>query len=121
MSKKAKPVLHLFSVSLPWNPSNEEEGTYTTRVWAVDGTDAQRQVAGEMAGHPDSGCKSSRERKQYVEVLMDSMVPVVVSCVPTRIEDDLFTLLAGPKAAMSAAASADFAALKLLISKYVPK
>ncbi len=63
-------MLTPFSVTLPWNPSDADEGTYATTVWADNCDEAVRLVAEEMAEHPDGGCGTDEERAEYVKLLI---------------------------------------------------
>ena len=63
---------YLFVVTLPWNPSNDDEGDYCDSRWAANEEAAVRDLAVEMSEHRDSGATTDQEREEYVAMLMET-------------------------------------------------
>lgn len=116
----AAPELSLFSVVLPWNTDDSEEGTYGTSVWAKSYDDAERAVAEEMADHSDSGCETDEEREKWVENLLDNVGgQSVIMKVSDTVVKDVRELFAGPSGDLSGQAKLDFEAALKLLGKHV--
>lgn len=93
----ANDELTLYTVLLPWNPNDADEGTYETSVWAVDVDDAVMQVALDMAEAAQKfGTKE--ERRQWAEGLVEraGTAQTVVMRVADTLEQSLRTFLSGP-------------------------
>lgn len=112
--------LKLFEVTLPWNPSDSEEGDYCVNTWAKSEDAAIRNVAEEMADHPDSGCQTDNERKQFVEGLIPATRGGVtpVRLVKDSVLSDIEDLLKGEQETLTAAAKRDLAAIKKIVARY---
>lgn len=59
-----------FNVTLPWNPSDAEEGDYATTVWAESHAEAVRTAAEEMAAAGEKQFDTDEERNDYVDELV---------------------------------------------------
>lgn len=99
--RRVRRILQLFSVQLPWNPNDAEEGTYYATVWATGADAAEKLVAKEMAAQSQD---SARGRKGYYNDLLNSGKSVVFLVVDD-VEENLRTLFAGPKKRLSLADS----------------
>lgn len=89
--------LTLFTVLLPWNPNDADEGTYETSVWALDVDDAVMQVALDMAEAAQrSGTRETW--RQWAEDLVEraGTAQTVVMRVADTLEQSLRTFLSGP-------------------------
>lgn len=115
------PVLRtLFCVMIPWNSNNSEEGTYETNVWATNYDEAGRQVAYEMAEHPDSGCETEAERETFAKNLIDSGLSVITE-VSAKVKSDVHELLAGPNGDLKGQAKEDYETIVALLAKHQQK
>lgn len=110
--------LRLFSVTLPWNPSDEEEGDYANKTWAVDEGAAVRNIAVEMSEHSQSGCETQEERDRFVASLIEAAGPYAADSFGDRILNDVYELLKGTDDAISQAAKADYDAVAAIMVKY---
>lgn len=79
-----------YRVTLPWNPNDDEEGTYCDTVQAANVDDAYRALAEDMAAHKDSECTTDEERANYIQALLDcgtgsadNVSDLLVSCIET--------------------------------------
>lgn len=68
-----------YSVTLPWNPNDPDEGDYATTVWADSDQEARFAAAEEMADHSDAGrFDSAKQRQDYIENRANSPQTYVV-------------------------------------------
>ena len=110
--------LQLFSVELDWNPSNDEEGTYASQVWAKDEDDAIRELATEMAEHSDSGCETQEARDKFIQRTIESADPYAAVRVSDEIVSGLTGLLKGPTGEMTDESQKDLDAIMGVLGKY---
>ena len=108
----------LFKVTLPWNPSDSEEGDYCNWTWARSEEKAVRQIAQEMAEHRDSGTRTKREREEYVDLLVEEAAPHATECIQDGILADAEQLLKGRNGSLTAAAREDLDTIKRIVSRY---
>jgi len=64
------PAVQSFSVTLPWNPHDPDEGEYSTSLVAQNRTDAVRLVAEEMAKSGEVVLDTNSQRRQFVAALI---------------------------------------------------
>jgi hypothetical protein len=113
-----KQPLRLFVVTLPWNPSDEEEGDYSNKTWAVDDDAAIRNIAEEMADSGEKHHDSDEERDQFVKTLVEAAGPYAAECVGDRLLTDVHDLLTGTDDTISHAAKADFDTIAAVLVNY---
>lgn len=114
----ANKPLRLFVVTLPWNPSNEEEGDYSNKTRAVDEEAAVLAIAQEMSHHPDSGCRTDAERKAFVKTLVEEAGSYAAEDVGARLLVDAHELMKGGGGGLTAQAQADFDAVAEILERY---
>ena len=89
--------LTLYSVVLPWNNNDPEEGTYGNSVWAENPDEATLMVAIEMAHDGEHGT-TDEEREAWAKDLIEGAgsAQTIVMRVVDTIQQDLRELLSGP-------------------------
>lgn len=114
------PELKLFMVTLDWNPRNSEEGDYQVKTWATDEDAAIRNVAEEMAEHPDSGLADDDEegRAKFIDTIIAYANSYAAVAVGDSILADIQGLLAGPTEEMTEEAMKDWALIRSILQKY---
>lgn len=112
--------LTLFTVTLPWNLNDAEEGDYCSNVWASDHDAAVRLLAEEMADLPDSGIDENDEagRQEFIEGIVSTASPYAAESVTSNIASNLSSLLAGPSGEMSDQAKADLQSIQVILSRH---
>lgn len=68
-----------FTVTLPWNPSNQDEGDYCVTVLADDTTAAVLAAAEEMAEVREVSFVTDEERAAFIAVLVSDGGDVVAT------------------------------------------
>lgn len=85
--------LELFNVTLDWEPGDDEQGDYSTSVWAINSDDAIRRVAEEMADSGQLSHGSAQERGSYIESVVAGASQFAAELVKDTVSADLANLL----------------------------
>lgn len=110
--------LFLFDVTLDWNSSNSDEGSYSSKVWGRDEDHAVRLLAEEMADHKHSYCSTDAERERFVERRVENAPHYAAIRVASTVLNDCTELLKGPTEELTADAAADYATIAAILKKY---
>lgn len=112
--------LRLFSVTLPWNPSNSEEGDYGDTVWAGSHDEAIRAIASDMADHHDSGVDEGDEKAKarYIDILIENAGQFAAEDLGAGLVNRVSEYMAGPSGTMTDEAQKDFETVKAILARY---
>lgn len=116
-------TLKLFSVTVPWNPENADDGDYSTRLWAHGHDEALQAVAQEVAEATESGFdpEDTEGINAFAKTIVDAVTPYISSqvvIVGENLTNDVYDLLQGADCVMTPEAQADFDQIKALLAKY---
>lgn len=118
-TSQGEPPLRFFTVLLPWawnGDADDEEGTYSTSVWAKDAESAKIAAASEMA---DSGSKSLDEdddgadRQRYIDSRVEGWGET--TDVSNQVAYDLAQLFAADLFPEGSSRSIDMHKLRLIL------
>jgi hypothetical protein len=110
--------LKLFSVTLNWSPSGDNEGDYATYVWAKNEDEAIRMAAEEMADSDEKCFDDSEDREEYVDSLVRNASIYAAIEVSLRVNAEIETLMKGSTGTWNPEAKADFETLKSIFARY---
>lgn len=118
--ESAPKPLTLFRVTLDWNPSNSDEGTYSSSAWATGYDTAIHAVAEEMSQHPDAAAETQAQKERFVQNTVRNAQSYAAECVASSTLTAVTELLSGPLDNLTEEASADLATIQALLMKYCP-
>jgi hypothetical protein len=112
------PKLTLYSVTLPWNRNDPDEGDYCDSVWAGGRMEAVRLIAEQMADTKDESFNSDEDRQEFIE----NLVNYGGECwrVEDRILNDIRNLLGGPTGTLTQNAENDLEKVAQIMAAHSP-